>query len=99
MLYNFLTGNTQSNTATGVGRIYSTNPSHWSLGDILQFKPSGQTDYAHSTIITVKVYSSDRSRAYATVTGRASDTSYNNNTPAANIYPGSTKRIIFVYNR
>ena len=64
----------------------------------MQFKFSGSSNYGHSTIITKKTYSSDGARAYAYVTGRTSDTQYNNNQAADNIAPGGSKRTIMVYN-
>lgn len=64
----------------------------------MQFKASGSSVYSHSTIITQKKYSDDRARCYAYVTGRTSKSSYNNNTAAADMFPGGAKRTIWVYN-
>lgn len=97
-LYNYLVNNTKANTAAGKGNTYTLNGAFWGIGDVLQFKASGSSVYSHSTIITQKKYSDDRARCYAYVTGRTSKSSYNNNTAAADMFPGGAKRTIWVYN-
>ncbi len=98
-LYNFLTTNTKSNTPRGISQMYSTNTGAWGTGDVMQFQDPSDGVWWHSTIITVKNYSSDGARAYALVTGRTNDYSNNDNQPAEEIYPGGYKRTIFVYNQ
>ncbi|BAE83178.1 hypothetical protein DSY1389 [Desulfitobacterium hafniense Y51] len=97
-LYNFLISNTHPNTPAGYSYAYSNNPGLWSVGDIVQFRFSGNSVYSHSTIITRKVYSADQSRAYAYVTGRSDPYNYNDNDPVDNMAPGGSKRTIYVYN-
>lgn len=97
-LYNYMENNTHSNTAAGDSYTYSHSTAYWGSGDVLQLRFSGNSSYSHSTIITRKVLSTDGTRAYAYVTGRTSDSSYNNNQAADDMAPGGSKRTIFVYN-
>lgn len=97
-LYNFLVTNTHSNTAAGISFIYTHNGAYWGIGDVMQFKASGASSYSHSTIITLKEYSSDGDRAYAYVTGRTADDWFNDNQSADEMFPNGSKRTIYVYN-
>ncbi|MDE5964812.1 MAG: amidase domain-containing protein [Eubacterium sp.] len=72
---------------------------YWGVGDVLQLKNSGASNYSHSTIITIKKRSTDGKRCYAYVTGRSSKTMYNNNQAADDMAPGGSKRTIMIYNK
>lgn len=98
-LYSFLTSNTKANTAAGIGKSYELSGAYWGIGDVLQLRKSGETNYGHSTIITIKKRSTDGKRCYAYVTGRSSKTMYNNNQAAADMAPGGSKRTIMIYNK
>ena len=97
--YNYMTTNTTYNTAAGQSFQYTLNGAYWGQGDVMQFRFNGSSTYSHSTIITIKERSSDGARCYAYVTGRTSDTQYNNNKAASDMAPVGTQRTIGVYNR
>lgn len=93
-----MTTNTKKNKAAGMSYQYTLNGSTWGIGDVMQFRFNDSSTYTHSTIITIKKASSDGTRHYAYVTGRTSDTSYNNNKAASDMAAVGTQRTIMVYN-
>lgn len=96
--YQYMTTNTTSNTAAGDSYMYTHNGTWWGLGYVMQFDFNGDSDFDHSTIITVKSYSSDGERCYAYVTGRTGDDRYNDNQSADDMSPTYTPRVLFIYN-
>lgn len=90
-LHTFLTNNSGKGPS-GVGAVYSINAGTKKVGEILQFY-NGST-WMHSTIITGFTDDSTVQKNYATVTGRTSKNSYNNNQDAREIYPNKARRTI-----
>lgn len=93
-----MTTNTTSNTAAGNSYMYTHNGAWWGLGYVMQFDFNGDGAFDHSTIITLKTYSSDGERCYAYVTGRTGDDWYNDNQSADDMSPTYTPRALFIYN-
>lgn len=96
--YRYMTTSTKSNAAAGDSYMYTHNGAWWGLGYVMQFDFDGDSSFDHSTIITVKSYSSDGERAYAYVTGRTGDDRFNNNQSADDMSPTYTPRALFIYN-